>query len=131
MSDFWPDRYPCPRCDKTMRGLAESTVNPQVLKVIELRDLTPQEAFAAFSGLGFPDEHICTVEVLLELFKEQPVRKLHGVNVRGSNCSVIEYIELWDGSKVFLGSSPEGAVVYRVSRPRGTPERLGLMEEAP
>ena len=116
-SSFWPDKYPCPRCEKPCRGMPEETVDPKTLMVLELRDLTPIEAFAAFSGMGFPDEQRCSMATVRELFKEQPVRRLIGTDVEGQERIVLDSIELWDGTTVHLGASPAGAVVYRIVRP--------------
>ena len=124
LSGFWPDKYPCPRCDKMMRGILESDADPNVLKLMTLKDLTPHETFAALNGLGFPDEQDCTMESLLGLMRAQPVRRLHGANVQGSTRCVIEVIELWDGSKIYLGGCPEGAVAYRATRPVSAVKRL-------
>lgn len=123
-SDFWPDKFECPQCQGTMRGMLEAQADVNALKLMRLKDLTPHEAFAAFNGLGFPDEQNCTLEALHELLREQPVRKLHGENVAGSTRSIIECIELWDGSKIYLGASPEGAVVYRTTTPVSAVKRL-------
>jgi hypothetical protein len=128
-SGFWPDQYECPRCQKKMRGLLERDANPHTLRSLELKDLTPQEAFQLFSGLGFPEEQNCTLVETLLLMKEQPVRKLRGVDIEGSpKRFILEEIELWDGSRVFLGSSPDGAVVYRIARPDSAVARLERAE---
>lgn len=123
-STFWPDQFPCPRCEKMAKGILESTADPRALQLLEVRDLTAFEAFGAVSGLGFPDEQDCTLDVLHELLREQPIRKLHGANVRGCTRSVIEAIELWDGTKIYLGASPDGAVAYRATRPPSTTGRV-------
>jgi len=127
-SIFWPDQFPCPRCGKMAKGILEGTADPRAMHLLEVRDLTAFEAFGAFSGLGFPDEQDCTLEVLHELLREQPIRKLHGANVKGSTRSVIESIELWDGTKIYLGASPDGAVAYRAARPPSAVERISRGE---
>jgi hypothetical protein len=124
LSEFWPDKYVCPRCEKGARGMLESEADVRALSLLEVRDLNAQEAFQAFMGLGFPDEQDCTLESLNELLREKPVRALHGENVRGSTRSVIESLELWDGTKIYFGAAPDGAVAYRVVRPSSAVARV-------
>lgn len=117
-SEFWPNKFSCPSCEQSCTGLMEELVDSRTYAHLTLRDLTPAEAFAAFKGAGFPEEQRCSMAVIQELFKEQPVRKIIGSDVGGSQERIIlDVIELWDGTKVHLGASPEGAVVYRVVRP--------------
>jgi hypothetical protein len=123
-SEFWPNRFPCPRCDKTMHGMLESEADPRALAMMEMRDLSAVESFQLFNGLGFPDEQNCTLEALNELLRSQPVRKVHGTDVLGSTRCVAEYLELWDGTRVYLGAAPAGAVVYRIARPSSAVERV-------
>ena len=116
-SDFWPNRFPCPSCGKLCPGLMEELVDERAYALLKLRDLTPIEAFAAFNGMGFPEEQQCSMATLHELFKEQPVRRIVGSDVDGQARAVLDTIELWDGTRVHFGASPAGAVVYRIVRP--------------
>ena len=116
-SEFWPNKFPCPRCEKECVGLSESLVDDRVYALLTLRDLTPAEAFAAFKGMGLPEEQRCSMAAVSELFKEQPVRKIIGSDVEGQERIVLDTIELWDGTKVHFGASPAGAVIYRIVRP--------------
>lgn len=116
-SEYWPDRYTCPLCDKPARGILERTADPRALQLMTVRDLTPQEAFAAFNGVGLPDEQKCSLETVQALLTEHPIRKVVGSNIPGSERTLIEQLELWDGSRVYFGSGGDGAVIYRVVRP--------------
>jgi hypothetical protein len=116
-SDFWPDKYPCPKCGQMATGFAEREVDGRVLQLMELKEVTPQEAFAALNGLGFPDEQKCSLGAVQELLRGQPFRKLVGTDVVGMERTIVDYIELWDGTKVYFGSGAEGAVIYRITRP--------------
>ena len=116
-SEFWPNKFPCPRCEKMCTGVLEELVDSRVYAVLTLRDLTPVEAFAAFKGMGFPSEQKCSLATVRELLSEYPVRKIVGSEVEGQERAVIDSIELWDGTVLHLGASPAGAVVYRVVRP--------------
>lgn len=116
-SSFWPNKFPCPRCEKDATGMLERHADPRALALMTLRDLTPHEAFAAFNGLGFPEEQKCSIETLQELLREQPVRRVIGKDIVGAPTVHIDAIELWDGTRVHFGSGTSGAVVYRIVRP--------------
>lgn len=115
-SDFWPDKYPCPKCGQMATGFGEREVDGRVLQLMELKDVTPQEAFAALHGLGFPDEQKCSLAFVQQLLREQPVRRVIGTDVVGQERTIVDALELWDGTKVYFGSAPEGAVIYRITR---------------
>lgn len=116
-SDFWPNRYPCPRCGANAQGMLERAADPNALALLKLQDLTPQEAFAAFNGCGFPDEQHCSMAAVQALLLEQPIRRVVGTDVRGAERIIVDHFELWDGSRVYFGSGGDGAVVYRITRP--------------
>lgn len=123
-SEFWPDKYPCPRCEKPATGMREHEADPRVLLTIGIHDLTPQEAFAAFNGLGFPEEQSCTLPELQELLRAQPIRRVVGSNIPQSGRVVVDALELWDGTTVHLGAAVEGAIVYRIVRPQSYAAKL-------
>lgn len=123
-SEFWPNKFPCPRCEKMCTGVPEELVDARIYGVMELRDLTPIEAFAVFNGMGFPNEQKCSLTTVRELLSEHPVRKVNGSDVEGQERAVIDSIELWDGTVLHLGASPAGAVVYRVVKPTSYAARV-------
>jgi hypothetical protein len=116
-SEFWPDQYPCPRCPQKATGSLEHDVLSSELERLHVRDLTAQEAFAAFLGLGLPDERHCTREAIADLLREQPIRRIEAKNIEGVERCCIYHLELWDGTKVYFGAGAGGAVIYRVSPP--------------
>lgn len=116
-SDFWPNKYPCPRCGENGSAIDEREADPRALQLLELVDLTPAEAFSVLNGLGFPDEQRCTLEVVEELLQKTAVRRVVGRNVAGMERTVIDALELVDGTKVHFGSGADGAVIYRITQP--------------
>jgi hypothetical protein len=114
-STFWPNSFPCPRCEKNSIGMMETEADPNALSALEVVDLTPQEAFIAFNGLGLPKEQNCTAERVEELFGT-PVRHIKG-HQTNTNRFILEHIEFWDGTKLYLGAAPSGAIVYRIAPP--------------
>ena len=122
-SEYWPDKYPCPTCEKMCKGVPELLSDPRALSVMNLVEVNPQEAFAALNGLGLPKETNCTAEVVGALLLEQPIRRIKAANVWGANRCIIDHFELWDGTRVYLGAGGEGAVVYRIVRPQSYVEK--------
>ncbi len=84
---------------------------------IHVIDVNPQEAYAAVNGLGLPTEKDCTAAAVTQLLTERRVTRVSATQIRDSHRCIIEYLELEDGSKVYLGSSAYGATVFRVSNP--------------
>lgn len=114
-SEFWPTSYPCPECGAMAKGMKEAEADPIALNVMEMKELTPAEAFIAFNGMGLPSERACGEEQVRALF-QTPVRKVVGQQAKTGRF-VIEHIQFWDGTKLYLGASPSGAVVYKISAP--------------
>lgn len=123
-SDLWPNKYVCPRCNNPARGLLERAIDPKAMALLEIRDLTPHEALAAFNGLGLPEEQACSFDTVTKLLLEQPVRNVIGTNVEGLQRTIIDALELMDGTKIYFGAGAEGACIYRIARPVRYTERL-------
>lgn len=114
-SDFWPNAFPCPYCEKNAIGMKETEADPNALSALKVIDLTPQDAFIAFNGMGLPREQKCTKEHVEQLF-QMPVRRVRG-HQTSTDRFLLERIEFWDGTMLYLGASPEGAIVYRIAAP--------------
>ncbi len=127
-SGFWPDKFLCARCDQPAKGFMEDHVDLRVLELMEVLDLTPQEAFASFQGAGIPVQQVASIEQVQELLREKPIRKVHGASVKGGRHALVESLELWDGTIVFLAASPQGAVIYRIRPPSSY--TIGALEES-
>jgi hypothetical protein len=114
-SEFWPNKYLCTQCGARAEGALEDQVVQWIH--LDIHDVTPHEAFAAMHGMGLPEEQQCSIERLNTLLREVPIRHVHGKDIRGANYSLVETIELWDGTRVHFGSGADGAVVYRITPP--------------
>jgi hypothetical protein len=116
-SDFWPVRYPCPECGRNTKPVSED-IPPDLHRKLQIMDLTAKEAFIAYSGVGLPKQRKFSGEELETKLKETPIKSVQGMTVDGeSGRYLIDSLELWDGTKVFFGASPQGAVIYRVAPP--------------
>jgi hypothetical protein len=82
---------------------------------LDIVELSPQEAFAAFFGLGVPKERDCAEGAVRSLF-ETPVKSVDVKDIPNANRCVINSIEFEDGARLFLAPSLYGAVVYKIRR---------------
>lgn len=132
-SEFWHDKYVCVSCgQKGCQGLPEVDVDPEDLQKMKLRDLSPQEMYAAQMGLGTPDEMTCDLRTVRDLLENKRLKKIHGRNVTGTSRACLDELELEDGTKLHLGASAHGAVVFRISRAVSYTEKvLEDLDDAP
>lgn len=115
-SDFWPDKYVCFHCGERCEGFLTPEISEFVLAKLNIFDLTPNEAFAALNGMGVPSEHTCCADVVVPLLEAQGI-KVKGRELRGQQRYFLDEIHLPDGTKLFFGASPQGAVIYRITKP--------------
>ena len=122
--DWYPNKYPCPSVGCGSCAEFQDAVAPAALRELTMYDLTPHEAYAAFHGLGLPEERDCNPTAVEKALVGKTIRAVHVALVRGSNRSVIYNLTTEDGAILSLGSSPFGAVVYRMSKTQSAVERV-------
>lgn len=117
-SDWYPDRYPCPRsgCKGTMT--LTDVIESKVLPLLEVHDLTPQECFQALKGMGLPEEKQATIDVIVKCLEGKKIVSFEAEPVANSPRTVIRSILMEGGVRLYLGSSPQGATVYRIANSR-------------
>lgn len=126
-SPFFPNKYPCPRaCGPEVSGMALQVgeITGRALGELTVVEVTPQEAFVALHGLGFPQERSCYFEEVSELLLKSGVKRLVGRNLLGTTRALLDGIELNDGTMIHIGAGTEGATIYRVTRPPAYARRL-------
>lgn len=128
LSEWWPDKYTCPRCGAQAAG-AEEALLPRSVQTSDIVDLTPIEMFSALNGFGLPEELPTSVENLTEVLRSSAVKRVVGSNVPNTKRCVVDFIELESGVKVYFGASTHGAVAYRVVRPTSYAQRVIKEEE--
>lgn len=121
-SEWYPDNFPCPRC-KAPSSIIDS-ISPAALKELTLTDVSAGEAYAAFNGLGLPEEHDCGPTAVADLLLKQRIVKADVGLIRGANRSVLRSLEFEDGTKMYLGSSPYGSTVFRLAPKRSIVEEV-------
>jgi len=121
-SEYWPDKYRCPSCDHPVVGQPEEAL-PRGLQNTTVRDLTPQELLAALGGFGLPEERDCSYERVVELLG-RGVKCVRGRDVPNTGRCIIHQVELKDGTRLYLGASSHGAVVYRITEPHNYAKKV-------
>ncbi len=115
-SEFWPDRYACVGCGRACSGVLEVEADPEAVRKMKVRELTPAEALAALHGLGTPDEMACDPETVREAFRK-PIKRVSGRRIAGTQRFAIHFVEFEDGTRLYLAASGAEAAVYRIARP--------------
>jgi hypothetical protein len=123
-SDFWPDKYVCPACEKPCLGVLEIDADPKIYALLSLIDVNPEEAFKALHGMGLPHEGDCRSAVVDGLLRTQPIRKAKLKDIPHTHRCRVDWLELWDGTRLYFGAGAEGAVVYRVTKPTSHVEKI-------
>lgn len=114
-SDWWPSSFPCRKAGCDGKAQVLESVDPEALAQFDIVELTPQEAFVAFHGLGVPEEQECGVLAVEQIF-QKPIKRVRAWNIKGAGRSVIDFIEFDDGTRMYLGASTYGATVYRIAK---------------
>ncbi len=122
-SEWWPNKYTCVVCDKLCEAIAESDAEPAALDKMKVRDLEPEEYYAALHGLGTPDEMTCDAATVRELLTK-PIKKIMGHTVPNTQRFLLEYLEVDGGVKLYFGAGAQGAVIYRIVRPTSYTDRV-------
>lgn len=115
-SDYWPDKYKCFSCNGAATGFLSPEISFAALAELDVYHVTPQEAFAALNGLGIPDERTCCADVIVPLLEAVGL-KVKGKEFRGMTRYFLDELELPDGTKLHFGASPQGAAIYRITKP--------------
>ena len=114
-SHWHPDQYPLPLRGHYELGSVAEAADASALRNVELKELSAEEAFVAFSGLGFPEERDCRPCAVRQQF-ESAVRRIEAEPLPGTNRTLIRSIVFDEGSELFLGAAPEGAIAYRLAK---------------
>lgn len=122
-SEWYPDKFPCVTDGCTSKMEIMDSIAGDAFRALDVHDVTPTEAFSALNGLGVPEEQDCGPTAVKVAF-QKPIKNVATRLVKGTNRSVIDSVEFEDGSKLFLGSSAFGAIVYRISKKRSFVEEV-------
>lgn len=115
-SEYWPDKYTCCVCDGHARGMLEEEIPSYLLQKMHVRDMTDTELYAALNGMGPPEDMCCKALSVKELLLQHKVVDVKGFEPSGTERFIIDHLVLDNGDRIYLGASPLGAVVYRISR---------------
>lgn len=105
----------CPSCGShNMQRHLQEDVDPTILSRSSIRSHTPEEALMALEGIGYPDEQQCDADTVRRLLGTSGVL-VSVKDVAGTSRSVVDFLELPSGTRIYLGSSAHGAIAYRVT----------------
>ena len=116
-SQFWPDKFKCVRCEGPAMGVNEAQIDVTLVPALTWKEYTAQELFSIQMGLGPPEERGCDVETVRSIFKQQRVVQVQGKTVPNTTRTTIDCLIFADGTRLYLGASSHGAVVYRIAKP--------------
>src|SRR4051812_10564032 len=88
-SDWYPDRYPCPRSGCRGSMVLTDTIDPKALEQLEIHHLNPQEAFQALHGMGLPEERHCNESMALLTLVGKTIKSVELKAISGSNRTVL------------------------------------------
>lgn len=123
-SDWYPDKYPCPTSECLGKMVIADAVDPESLGYLDIRELSPQETFQAFMGLGLPEEKDCNPTIVKEAMRGRKIVSMDLHGIPGTTRSVLHSMMLDNGVRVFFGNSPHGVVIYRVVPARSLTQEI-------
>lgn len=100
-------------CPCTVGAFADN----DLLRVKNIRTVSPMEAHLAFEGMGLPSERECAAEIVETLLQSKQIKHAKVRSIPNTGRSVIDSIGFEDGTVMYLGASTHGALVYRIRRP--------------
>lgn len=117
VSSFFDSRdvAPCFACGKACQ--VAKFVDSTILDGMNVHTVSVMEAHLAFERMGLPAERECAAEIVEKVLTEQRIVGVKAATVPNTGRSVIESLELEDGTVLYLGSSVHGALVYRIRKP--------------
>jgi len=122
----WTAGWPCvsDNCHEFMRRVTDTEEVSGVFAaadstLLHVNELSPEDAFSALCGLGLPEEIGTQPEVIRALLLSNKVRDIQNWQA-ASGRTVLDWLELENGVRIHLASSPAGPVVYKITRNRGT-----------
>lgn len=82
-----------------------------------IRTLSPMEAHLLLEGMGYPEERDCVVEIFTQELTSKRIRKIDAYTAPGTTRTVLNTLELEDGTTIFFSGSAVGALAYRIRKP--------------
>lgn len=119
-SEWWPNNFKCVSCEGPAKGVLESSLDhldDAAMAPLKWRELTAQELFSSQLGMGLPEERGCDFETVKDLLLNKKITQVKGVTVPNTTRTVLEHVIFEDGTRMYFGAGPQGAVVYRIAKP--------------
>lgn len=128
---LWKDGMPCVRsdCDAMMGGVTNPVAESALRQGwVNSLNLTAEEFFQALCGFGLPEEIGSDPEVVRALLLSAKVSDV-SVHASSSGKTVLDRVDLDNGTSLHLAPSSRGAVVFKVTRRRDVDKDNGAVRE--
>lgn len=124
VAEMFPNQELKCSCGTAFEFLFENEVEARVFPKLRIVDLTLEEFFLYLEGMGLPEERLCSEEEVQKVFSTKKIKKVAVHTILNTTKSHIDHFVFEDGTKLYLGSSKHGAVVYRIAPPPNYVERV-------
>lgn len=114
-SEYYPDSYPCSFCGGKMQYMPAA--DKYAVQEFEVHDVNPKEALSALYSLGLPEEHDCGPTAVAQALTSSKVKSVGAHHIKDSHRCLLAWIDMEDGTRLYLGASAGGATVYRIAKP--------------
>jgi hypothetical protein len=94
--------------------IPERMAAPEALTTLEIQDLTFEELYYWSATGALPNERPADVPSVTAAMAGRTITSV-GVDRRVQGATVVTHLVLDDGTRVYFGASPYGAVVYRLA----------------
>ncbi len=109
-----PNSAECAKCGSSFSLIPERMAGPEALSTLEIQDLTFEELYYWSSTGALPHERPSDASSVTAALVGRSITSV-GVDRRVQGAAVVTHLVLDDGTRVYFGASPYGAVVYRLA----------------
>lgn len=109
-----PNSAECAKCGSSFSMIPERMAAPEALTTLEIQDLTFEELYYWSATGALPNERPADVPSVTAAMAGRTITSV-GVDRRVQGATVVTHLVLDDGTRVYFGASPYGAVVYRLA----------------
>ena len=106
----------CAGCFGPVQIVPERLLDPAVAASLKIRDLTFEELYYWAATGALPEDRKTTPDDVRLLLVGKKVVSVDIDERASADRAVINCLVLDDGSRIYLGASPMGAIVYRVAK---------------
>ena len=115
-SQPWGQQHVCPHCDgQRMQGVLETELDQDLRKKLKVRDLEPSECYVLLSGGGMPEDKDASPLAVSDALLNSRVVSVDCYQLPNTTRTVVTRLVFDNGTRMYFGAGPQGAVVYRLA----------------